>query len=143
MKINTKSRYAIVAIVDMALHADHGPVSLRDISIRQNVPLKYLEQIFSKLRKEGVVSSVRGPGGGYLLTKPLNEIMLSEVVLAVDGSFKMTRCTAEFKCSPLKGACVTHSLWKGLGKTIFSYFDSISVEDVLKDKINVNMQESL
>ena len=126
-----------MAVVDVASHSEHGPVSLSNISIRQNIPLKYLEQIFSKLRKEGVVGSVRGPGGGYFITKPLCETKLSEVILAAEGSFKMTRCAAEFKCNPVGGRCETHSLWKGLGNTIFNYFDSISVEDVVKDKVNM------
>lgn len=140
MKINSKIRYSIVSIVDVAFNEAHGPVSLSDISIRQKVPLQYIEQIFSKLRKEGVVRSVRGPGGGYLLTKPQNKTMLSEVILAAEGSFKMTRCSAEFKCSPTKGSCTTHSLWKGLGDIIFRYFDSISVEDVLKGNVKLDLR---
>jgi Rrf2 family iron-sulfur cluster assembly transcriptional regulator len=133
MKFSTKSRYAVMAVVDMGLHSNGKPISLQKISERQNIALNYLEQIFSKLRKECVVSSVKGPGGGYILNKPIQDIQLSVIILAVDGSFKMTRCSQGDKCTPLSGKCATHFIWKGLGKRVLDYFSGISVYDVVKD----------
>lgn len=137
MKFSTRSRYAIMAVVDMASNFHGDAVSLQSIAIRQNIPLNYLEQIFSKLRREGIIKSVRGPGGGYIPNKPMESILLSEVLLAVDSSFKMTRCSSGVKCNPMGGRCSTHSLWKGLGSTMFNYFNSISVADVVKNKVEV------
>lgn len=122
-----------MAIVDMGLHSKGSPISLQKISDRQNIALNYLEQIFAKLRKEGVVISVKGPGGGYVLNSPIEEIKLSTIIIAVDGSFKMTRCSQGEKCTPLGGKCPTHFIWKGLGKRVLDYFSEISVYDVVKD----------
>ncbi len=122
-----------MAVVDMGMHSGGKPVSLQKISTRQNIDLSYLEQIFSKLRKEGIVSSIKGPGGGYILNSSIEAIKLSEIILAVDGSFKMTRCSQGEKCTPLGGKCATHFIWKGLGKKVLEYFNGISVYDVVKD----------
>ena len=121
-----------MAVVDMGIHSDGHPVSLYKISLRQNIALNYLEQIFMKLKRAGIVSSVRGPGGGYVLNGPLESLKLSSVISAVEGSFKMTRCSKNFKCTSTGGRCSTHAVWAGLGKAVFGYFDSISVQDVAR-----------
>ena len=122
-----------MAVVDMALYSQGKPTSLQKIAARQSIALNYLEQIFMKLKKENIVSSVRGPGGGYVLNGPLEELKLSTVIAAVDCSFKMTRCSKGIKCMPDGGRCPTHTLWAGLGRTVFDYFSGISVSDVAKN----------
>lgn len=126
-----------MAMVDIAYYHSSGPVSLQNISVRQNIPLRYLEQIFSKLRKEGLVTSVRGPGGGYVPSKAIKDILLSDVVLAAEGSFKMTRCGPGMKCNNFGTKCMTHDLWKGLSGAIFDYFNGISVADIINNKVLV------
>lgn len=126
-----------MAVIDMASHSNNGPVSLQTIAVRQNIPLNYLEQIFSKLRKEGIVASMRGPGGGYIPGRSISQINLAEVILAADGSFKMTRCAPDFKCNPEGGKCNAHGLWKGAGQAMFNYFSSIFLSDIVSGKIKV------
>lgn len=122
-----------MAVVDMALNADGKPVSLHKISARQEIALNYLEQIFIKLKKSNIVKSVRGPGGGYVLTVPIQDITLYEVMSAVSGPFKMTRCGEGTKCN-IKGVrCATHKVWSGFNSVISDYFSNISLSDVVKD----------
>lgn len=125
-----------MAVVDMAMHSNGNPVSLQQISNRQNITLSYLEQIFAKLKKEGIVRAVKGPGGGYILDGPLSDIKLSAVVLAVDGSFKMTRCSKVNKCMLDGSRCSTHTLWSGLSKTILEYFSAVSLSDMVAKNEN-------
>lgn len=120
-----------MAVVDMAIHSNSNPVSLQQIANRQNIPLSYLEQIFAKLKKEGIVRAVKGPGGGYILHGSLSDIKLSAVILAVDGSFKMTRCSRTTKCMLDGSRCSTHDLWCGLSKAILEYFSAISLSDMV------------
>lgn len=147
MKLNTRGRYAVMAMVDLAMQ--HGQdaacstICLQDIATRQDISLAYLEQLFSSLRKAGLVESVRGPGGGYKLARAAGEINIGEIVLAVDESLKVTRCGGKQAaggsgdnsgnsggCMPNNSKCATHELWDTLGLHIQDFLRSISVEDV-------------
>ncbi len=137
MNLTTKGRYAVMAMVDLAMDASGKPVSLSDISIRQDIALNYLEQIFMRLRRAGVVKSVRGPGGGYVLAFDSKDVNIAHIVDAVDESIKMTRCSSDDEggCSKTKAKCITHDLWEGLGRKINEYLSSISLDDVCKRKV--------
>ena len=137
MNLTTKGRYAVMAMVDLAMNASDRPVSLSDISMRQDIALNYLEQIFMRLRRAGVVKSVRGPGGGYVLAFDAKDMSIARIVDAVDESIKMTRCSddGEGGCSKTKAKCITHDLWEGLGRRINEYLSSISLDDVCKRKV--------
>ena len=131
MNLTTKGRYSVMAMVDLALNDKGQPVSLSEIAQRQNIALSYLEQIFNRLRKAGLVVSVRGPGGGYKVAKFFGEVKISEIVLAVEESIKMTRCSdGSDGCMSDKTKCVTHNLWEGLGNQINGYLESITLQDV-------------
>jgi len=135
MNLTTKGRYAVTAILDLAGNS-HGttPVSLQDISVRQNISLPYLEQIFSKLKSFGLVRSVRGAGGGYILAKEIDMISVADIIFAVDESIKMTGCGHEVKklCSSTNAKCLTHELWDGLEQQIENYLASKKISDILK-----------
>ncbi len=133
MNLTTKGRYAVMAMADLAMNSAQGPVCLAQISNRQNIAVNYLEQIFMKLRKSGLVKSVRGPGGGYVIPVDVVAIKISDIVLAVDESIEMTRCgnNDEDACMQHgKTKCITHNLWAGLGRQIFTYLHSISLADI-------------
>ena len=138
-----KGRYAVMAIVDIAqinaYNQSSVAVKLSDISIRQDISIAYLEQIFRELKKAEIVTSVRGRDGGYKLAKNPSEIKVSSIIKAVKEKIKMTRCGTEKTLGPcssdVSGKCATHFLWKGLGKQIEEYLSSITVEDVLTDKL--------
>lgn len=134
MILGTKSRYAVIAMVDLALNTDgRKPVCLADISARQEISLAYLEQIFPRLRKAGLVTPVRGPGGGYLLAKGHAETTVADIVVAADESLQMTRCSSgkgEKGCMKSGAQCLTHDLWEGLGNQIHAYLSAISLQDV-------------
>ena len=136
MNLTTKGRYAVMAMVDLAIHGASGPVTLAHIAQRQNIALNYLEQIFMRLRKGGLVSSVRGPGGGYVLPKETISIKIADIVVAVDESIKMTRCNngKNGGCMQDQAKCSTHELWEGLGKQIFNYLNSVSLADMCKNE---------
>ena len=135
MKLTTKSRYAVMALVDLARFNNINPVSLRDISLRQGISLDYLEQIFSKLRKKQIVQSVRGIQGGYVLNKKAKEIKLTNIFDAVDEKVKTVQCKKESKksCNGKATKCLTHNLWDELENHINSFFDQKSLEDLIKD----------
>ena len=137
--LTTKSRYAIMAILEIASNYSNTPIKVSDISDSQDISLTYLEQIFVKLKRANLVTAVKGPGGGYLLNYNIDEITIFDIIKAVDENIKMTRCSKDKKCSELpKGIkCQTHNLWKGLTMQIKNYFSSISVQDVLKGRINL------
>ncbi len=137
MKLSTKGRYAVMAMVDLASNGSGRPVALADIAERQEISLSYLEQLFGKLRKGGVVKSVRGPGGGYLLARPSNQTRVSDIVLAVDEPLQTTRCMpgSPAGCHNNKGRCLTHDLWEELGNQIYLYLSSVSLEDVCERRI--------
>ena len=137
MKLSTKGRYAVMAMVDLAMHSDDKPISLADIADRQEISLSYLEQLFAKLRRGGLVRSVRGPGGGYLLAREDTETRISDIILAVDEPIRATRCTPgqPFGCRINKSRCVTHDLWEELGNQIYLYLSSVTVADVVDKQI--------
>ncbi|MCP4412421.1 MAG: Rrf2 family transcriptional regulator [Gammaproteobacteria bacterium] len=130
MKLTTKGRYAVTAMLDLAMHSVTGPITLSDISGRQGLSLSYLEQLFSRLRRNGLVSSTRGPGGGYQLGRMPEDIKVAEVILAVNESIDATGCEGKRSCQ--KGhSCLAHDLWLDLSDTIYNYLDSITLEAVI------------
>lgn len=133
MKLTTKGRYAVTAMLDLALHESKGPISLADISKRQEISLSYLEQLFAKLRRAKLVGSVRGPGGGYHLGKVAGAISIAQVVDAVNESIDVTRCEGKGNCQ--KGdVCLTHHLWFDLSDQIHSFLNNISLGDLVARK---------
>ena len=135
MKLTSKGRYAVMALVDLARFDNINPVSLRDISLRQGISLDYLEQIFSKLRKKEIVQSVRGTQGGYILNKKAKEIKLTNIFDAVDEKVKTVQCKKDSKkgCNGKATKCLTHNLWDELEHHINNFFDEKSLEDLVKD----------
>jgi Rrf2 family iron-sulfur cluster assembly transcriptional regulator len=130
MKLTSKGRYAVTAMLDVALHSRRGPVSLADISERQEISLSYLEQLFSRLRRENLVQSVRGPGGGYKLGRAPEEIAVGEVISAVDESVDATRCQGNSDCQGGE-RCLTHSLWQDLSERISMFLDGITLGELM------------
>ena len=131
MILTTKCRYAVIAAIEIANDKGERPVSLLTISQKQEISLSYLEQIFTRLKKAGIVDSVKGPGGGYILAKDSNKITIAEIIKAVDEPIKMTRCNAKQKsCITSNSKCKTHHLWHGLENKIYEYFNSITLNDV-------------
>ena len=137
MKLSTKGRYAVMALCDLATHADKRPVALADIAERQEISLSYLEQLFAKLRRGGLVSSVRGPGGGYLLAHTPAETRISDIILAVDEPIRATRCMPgqPVGCRGNQSRCQTHDLWEELGNQIYLYLSSVTVDDVISRRV--------
>jgi Rrf2 family iron-sulfur cluster assembly transcriptional regulator len=133
MRLTTKGRYAVTAMLDLALHSKQGPVSLSDISQRQDISLSYLEQLFSKLRKNELVQSVRGPGGGYRLARADEQICIAEVVDAVNESVDATLCQGDNNCYHGE-TCLTHHLWDDLSRQIHNFLSGISLGDLVERK---------
>lgn len=130
MRLTTKGRYAVTAMLDLAYHSEKKPVTLTDIAKRQEISLSYLEQLFARLRRSGMVEGVRGPGGGYQLSRTTATISIAEIIAAVDETIDSTRCAGEANCQNDQ-PCLTHDLWMGLSDQIRQYLDSITLEDVL------------
>jgi Rrf2 family iron-sulfur cluster assembly transcriptional regulator len=126
-----------MAMVDLATEADDLPVPLADVAERQEISLSYLEQLFGKLRRGGLVKSVRGPGGGYLLSRTSGETRVSDIIIAVDEPIKATRCSSGSPegCTSNKSRCLTHDLWEELGNQIYLYLSSVSLEDVVHKRV--------
>lgn len=137
MKLTTKGRYAVMAMADMAACCEDAPICLGDIAERQGISLAYLEQLFAKLRREGLVSSIRGPGGGYRLGRAAEEIRVGDIIAAVQEPIATTRCTPESakSCTGSSARCITHDLWDELGRQIFVFLNSISLEDVVERRV--------
>ncbi|AWU94136.1 Rrf2 family transcriptional regulator [Azospirillum ramasamyi] len=137
MRLSTKGRYAVMAMVDLAATSQGSPVALADIAERQEISLSYLEQLFAKLRKGGLVKSVRGPGGGYLLAHPADATRVSDIILAVDEPIRTTRCAngTPQGCRTNRSRCLTHDLWEELGNQIHMYLSSVTVADVVERRI--------
>jgi Rrf2 family iron-sulfur cluster assembly transcriptional regulator len=133
MRLTTKGRYAVTAVLDLALHQDKGPVSLAAISDRQGISLSYLEQLFSKLRRNDVVSSTRGPGGGYKLTNDVDQVSVSDIILAVDESCKVVDCEDSEGCNG-GYQCLTHDLWQELSNEIRTFLDGITVSEIMSQE---------
>ena len=130
MRLTTKGRYAVTAMLDLALHKDEGPVSLSDISSRQAISLSYLEQLFSKLRRNALVGSVRGPGGGYELNRDSGSIFIAQIIDAVDESVDTTKCQGAGDCHGGE-TCLTHYLWADLSEQIHLFLEGISLADLV------------
>lgn len=144
MRLTTKGRYAVTAMLDLALHAQSGPVSLADISERQGISLSYLEQLFAKLRRRNLVSSVRGPGGGYQLSRAAEGIEVAQVIDAVNESVDATRCQGQGDCHG-GVTCLTHYLWCDLSERIHEFLSGISLADLVRRREvqEVAQQQSL
>lgn len=131
MKLSTKGRYAVTAMMDLALHQQRGPVTLAEISQCQGISLSYLEQLFARLRRHGLVTGVRGPGGGYRLAREAGAISVADIIVAVDENVDATRCAGQQNC--LGGhQCLTHDLWTDLSRQIFSFLDGINLEQLAR-----------
>lgn len=130
MRLTTKGRFAVTAMLDLALATGDRPVTLAGISERQDISLSYLEQLFSRLRRQGLVKSVRGPGGGYRIAKPVQDITVSEIIKAVDEQIDATMCGGNENCHD-EGRCMTHDLWTSLNVKILEYLSGVSLADLV------------
>jgi len=141
MKLNARGRYAVMALADMAKFDKQNPISLRDISLRQNISLVYLEQIFSKLKKNNIVKSIRGANGGYMLSKDPEQIKLSNIFSAVEEKVKTLQCKKESKkgCNGKLTKCITHYLWDELETHINDFFDKKNLGDLLKSNLETRI----
>ena len=140
MRLTTKGRYAVMAMADLAMFKDKGPISLTDISLRQNISLAYLEQIFIKLKNNNLVKSVRGAKGGYELEIPPEEIKISNIISAVDERVKTLNCKKESKkgCNHKSTKCITHNLWDELDQHINNFFERVKLQDLVKNNQILN-----
>ena len=141
MRLTTKGRFAVTAMLDIALNDAEKPVTLAGISERQAISLSYLEQLFSRLRRQGLVTSVRGPGGGYRLAKAHDEISVSAIISAVDEQIDATQCSGKEDCHGAEGRCMTHDLWASLNFKILDYLSGVSLADMVemqRDKTNTD-----
>lgn len=130
MRLTTKGRFAVTAMIDLALRCSNGPVTLAGISERQEISLSYLEQLFGKLRRRGLVDSVRGPGGGYCLARPLAEITVADIICAVDEPLDTTQCGGKENCRD-EERCMTHDLWSTLNRKIHDYLSSVTLAELV------------
>jgi Rrf2 family iron-sulfur cluster assembly transcriptional regulator len=135
MKLGAKGRYAVMAMTDLARHGGEGAVTLAEIAARQEISLAYLEQLFAQLRRAGLVKSVRGPGGGYLLSASPDKICVADVVAAVDEAIQAIRCEGERGCMSSGDRCATHELWDALGRNIEDFLTGVSLEDVIERRL--------
>jgi Rrf2 family iron-sulfur cluster assembly transcriptional regulator len=133
MRLTTKGRYAVTAMLDLAMHQGNGPTALADVARRQGISLSYLEQLFARLRRRGLVSSVRGPGGGYNLAREGDAIHIAEVIAAVDENLDTTRCGGAGNCHN-DGPCLTHDLWQDLSDRIYDYLSHVSLQELVDRK---------
>ena len=143
MKLNSKARYAVMALADLAKNNAKEPTSLTEISLRQGISIDYLEQLFLKLRKNNLVQSARGPSGGYVLTKPPGEIKLLSIISAVDEKIKTVKCKRESKkgCNGKSIKCITHNLWDDLEIHINKFFENNTLNDILFKEVRNNSKE--
>jgi Rrf2 family transcriptional regulator, iron-sulfur cluster assembly transcription factor len=137
MRLTTKGRFAVTAMIDLALRETHGPVTLAGISQRQKISLSYLEQLFGKLRRFNIVESTRGPGGGYTLARKSNEISVADIIVAVDEPLDATKCGGKGNChsdDENQGRCMTHDLWANLNSKMVDYLSSVSLRDLVQQQ---------
>lgn len=137
MRLTTKGRFAVTAMIDLAMNAQNGAVKLSAISERQNISLSYLEQLFSKLRRARLVESLRGPGGGYILAAPAAEINIAQIIAAAEDKLDATQCSSKANCNN-GTACLTHELWESLNKTIHDYLSSVTLQNIVDQKNESN-----
>ena len=133
MRLTTKGRFAVTAMIDLAARQAEGPVTLAGIAERQKISLSYLEQLFGKLRRHDLVESTRGPGGGYSLARPAREVSVSNIIFAVDEPLDATQCGGKQDCQD-DGPCMTHELWSTLNKRMIEYLDSVSLQDLVEQQ---------
>ena len=133
MRLTTKGRFAVTAMIDVAMHGGSGPVTLAAVSGRQHISLSYLEQLFGKLRRSGLVESVRGPGGGYNLAKPQDGISVADIILAVDEPIDATQCGGRENCHDDR-RCMTHDLWASLNDHIFNFLSGVTLAQLVKQQ---------
>lgn len=131
MRLTTKGRYAVTAMLDLALNAGQGPVCLGDISRRQEISLSYLEQLFARLRRRGLVTSVRGPGGGYRLRRAPGQIHIAQIIDAVDETYEATACEGRGGCQRVGEICITHDLWDDLSQQIHAFLSAITLAELV------------
>lgn len=131
MRLTTKGRFAVTAMIDLGMRHERGPVTLAGISERQKISLSYLEQLFGRLRRQGLVESVRGPGGGYCMAKPLAEISVADIIRAVDEQIDATQCGGMGNCHDDK-PCMTHELWSSLNAHIYQYLESVNLDQLVR-----------
>ncbi len=129
MRLTTKGRYAVTAMMDLAIHEVSGPVTLTDIASSQNISLSYLEQLFANLRRAGLVKGLRGPGGGYRLARPSGDISIAQIIAAVDEKVDATRCSGDENCQEGE-PCLTHELWSDLSRQLYDFLDGISLGEL-------------
>lgn len=134
MRLTTKGRFAVTAMIDVAMHGTHGPVTLAAVSERQKISLSYLEQLFGKLRRHGLVESVRGPGGGYNLARPSDDVSVADVIVAVDEQIDATQCGGKEDCHGDR-RCMTHELWASLNDHIFAYLRAVSLGELVRKQL--------
>ena len=134
MRLTTKGRFAVTAMIDLAGRQSDGPVTLAGIAERQKISLSYLEQLFGKLRRHGLVNSVRGPGGGYRLALDSNAITVADIIIAVDEPLDATQCGGKENCQDENGPCMTHELWTNLNKRMIEYLDSVTLADLVEQQ---------
>ena len=142
MRLTTKGRFAVTAMVDLAMRGGKAPVTLAAISERQKISLSYLEQLFGKLRRNNIVESVRGPGGGYYLARPGSKISIADIVVAVDEPLDATKCGGKGDCHGEQHPCITHDLWMGLNEKIHSYLEDISLQQLVDSNSNHTLNVS-
>jgi Rrf2 family iron-sulfur cluster assembly transcriptional regulator len=133
MRLTTKGRFAVTAMIDLGLRQHHGPVTLASISQRQDISLSYLEQLFGKLRRHELVASTRGPGGGYTMGRPMSEISVADVIYAVDEPLDATQCGGKENCDNDQ-RCMTHDLWANLNRVMVDYLDSVSLQQLVDEQ---------
>lgn len=139
MRLSTKGRYAVMAMADLARRQNERAVALADIAARQEISLSYLEQLFARLRRQGLVISARGPGGGYRLARDASELNIAEIVVAVDEPLHATRCRGQAGGCMMKGErCLTHDLWDEMGRKIHDYLESVSLADVVMGRVGAD-----
>jgi Rrf2 family iron-sulfur cluster assembly transcriptional regulator len=140
MRLTTKGRFAVTAMIDLGMRHQRGPITLAGISERQRISLSYLEQLFGRLRRQGIVDSVRGPGGGYTLAKPLGEISVAAIIRAVDEPIDATQCGGLGNCHDDR-ECMTHDLWMSLNTRIYDYLDSVTLGNLVATQLEKQAQE--
>lgn len=133
MRLSTRAHYALRALVDLALYSNGRPISLKEIATRENIPLNYLEQLFTKLRRGNIVESVRGPGGGYRLARDTDQIAVGEIVVTLEGTLTALACLEKADRCPTMGKCTTHNIWLTLGTRMQEFLDSVSLKDLAAD----------
>jgi len=141
MRLTTKGRYAVTAMLDLAIHQEQGSITLANISQRQYISLSYLEQLFARLRRNGLVSSTRGPGGGYRLSRSADQISIAEIVMAVDENMDTTRCQGRQNCKET-GECLSHQLWADLSEKIKVFLSGITLAQVLESRAKEVSEEA-